>query len=155
MFAGYTKKVVEKKLQGVMPISEGKQPVSYNGFSYLCKVLMTLILKGMLRPWKISIFGWSFETMSWNILGRCSNVHSLMLEHIDWAEDCLMVCIPSHKGDKSGTSISQVSWSLWKCEICKGGVTSLSAVLSLNCRRSMFTPIRLIKLYVLTCPWVC
>ena len=109
IIAGYTRKVAEKKLQGVMPISEGKQPVSYSGFSYLCKVLMSLIPKGMLRPWKISIFGWSFETMSWNILGRCSNVHSLMLEHIDWAEDCLMVCIPSHKGDKSGTSISQVS----------------------------------------------
>ena len=106
--AGYTRKVAEKKQLGIMSISEGKAPVSFSGFCYLCKVLMCLIPHFNLYPWKISIFGWSFETMSWNILGRCSNVNSLMLEHMDWSEDCLLVNIPTHKGDKSGDSIAQV-----------------------------------------------
>ena len=104
----YKKIVAEKKLKGVMPVTEGKKPVSFSGFCFLCKVLMCLIPKGNFYPWKVSVFGWSFETLSWNIIGRCSNVHALMLQHFDWREDALLVTVPKHKGDQTGESLSQV-----------------------------------------------
>ena len=104
---GYRKIVAEKKLKGIMSIAEGKQPISFSGFCYLCYVLMTLVPKKNNYPWKVSVFGWSFETMAWNIIGRCSNVHALMLQHFDWREDALLVTVPKHKGDQTGNSLSQ------------------------------------------------
>jgi len=45
---GYRKIVAEKKLKGIMSIAEGKQPISFSGFCYLCYVLMTLVPKEQL-----------------------------------------------------------------------------------------------------------
>jgi hypothetical protein len=61
MIAGYTRKVAEKKLEGAMSISEGKQPVSFSGLLLFVPCLMRGIPKGNTYPWKVSILGWSFQ----------------------------------------------------------------------------------------------
>ena len=94
----YKKIVAEKKILGIMDINEGKQPISFGGYNEFCEVVMTLIPRGNQFPWKMTIFAWCFETMSWNIIGRASNVHSVMLPHIDWREDALVLTVPRHKG---------------------------------------------------------
>jgi hypothetical protein len=67
---GYKKIVAEKKMIGVMSAKEGRQPVSFSGFCFLCHILMTLKPRGNKYPYKVAIFGWCFETLCWNIIGR-------------------------------------------------------------------------------------
>src|SRR4051812_15231313 len=40
--------------------------------------------------------------MQWNMMGRSSMVSGLMLQHISWHDDCLVVTTPKHKGDQEG-----------------------------------------------------
>jgi hypothetical protein len=53
--------------------------------------------------WSISIFCWSFLTMMWNLMSRSDSVQNLMLEHLSWSEDALIVEEQGHKGDQTGS----------------------------------------------------
>ena len=103
---GYKKIVAEKKLNGVMDVKEGKYALSFAGHCFLCYVFLSLRPCGKKYPFKESIFGWCFQTFCWNIIGRCSNVQSLMLQHFNWVEDAMVVKVPQHKGDQTGESLS-------------------------------------------------
>ena len=103
---GYKKIVAEKKLNGVMDVKEGKYALSFAGHCFLCYVFLSLRPCGKKYPFKESIFGWCFQTFCWNIIGRCSNVQSLMLQHFNWVEDAMVLKVPQHKGNQTGESLS-------------------------------------------------
>jgi hypothetical protein len=46
--------------------------------------------------------GYAFGTLQWNLLARSSTVAAIMLSHIDWSGDALVINIPRHKGDVHG-----------------------------------------------------
>ena len=76
---GYKKIVAEKKLNGIMELNEGRYSLSFAGYCFLSEVFMKLHPMGNKYPYKESIFGWCFEVLCWNIIGRCSNIQKLML----------------------------------------------------------------------------
>jgi hypothetical protein len=46
---------------------------------------------GMKFTTEEAIFGWTFTTMSWNTMGGSHSVGSVMLQHIHWKGDCLVI----------------------------------------------------------------
>ena len=80
---GYKKTVADKKLRGVMAISEGKAPLSFSGYSHICRFLVNLIPSSIFN-WQLIMFSWLFMVFCWNLIGRSNTVGSIMLQHMDW-----------------------------------------------------------------------
>jgi hypothetical protein len=97
-FQGYERKIAALKRSGEMSLVEGKQPLSFSGYKYLC----TKALRQETNDLELTIFAHLFLTFSWNLLARCNSVATLMLTHITWEEDSMVIVFPSHKGDQEG-----------------------------------------------------
>jgi len=104
--SGYKKTVADKKARGVMSISEGKSPITYAGFCTIVKYLMELQPHGRRNTWAEGIFGWCFLSLSWNLMARSHSVGNIMLQHIEWKEDCMIIVFAKHKGDQTGDGLS-------------------------------------------------
>ena len=42
--------------------------------------------------------------LQWNLIARATNVASVMMEHISWEADALLITLPELKGDQEGTN---------------------------------------------------
>jgi len=98
---GYKKTVADKKSRGVMAITEGKAPLSFSGYSHICRFLATLTPTPMFN-WQLIMFSWLFMVLCWNLIGRSNTVGSIMLQHMDMGGDCVKIKVPKHKGDQTG-----------------------------------------------------
>ena len=47
-------------------------------------------------------FSWSFFLLTWNLMARSVTVANIMLAHISWREDSLLIEIPKTKADQGG-----------------------------------------------------
>jgi hypothetical protein len=101
---GYKKTVADKKLRGVMAISEGKAPLSFCGYSHICRFLVNLVPSSTFN-WQLIMFSWLFMVFCWNLIGRSNTVGNIMLQHMDWGGDCIKIKIAKHKGDQTGEGI--------------------------------------------------
>ena len=101
---GYKKTVADKKLRGVMAISEGKAPLSFSGYSHICRFLVNLVPSSIFN-WQLIMFAWLFMVFCWNLIGRSNTVGNIMLQHMDWGGDCIKIKIAKHKGDQTGEGI--------------------------------------------------
>jgi hypothetical protein len=102
---GYRKDVADKKSRGVMSITEGKSPLSFGGFCRICMYLVSMVDATSKLPWHLIMFSWLFLTLCWNLIGRSASVGNIMLQHIDWCEDCLKIKLAKHKGDQTGEGL--------------------------------------------------
>ncbi len=78
-----------------MPIQEGKRPLTFNAYRYLANVALKSTDFGD------GIFSHIFLLLSWN-LTRCISIAGIMLSHVSWTNDSLVIVIPQHKGDQEG-----------------------------------------------------
>ena len=105
-FGGYMRKIANLKQDGEMSIVEGKMPLSFRGYKFLAeKAIMNRDGhdNGLnSRDEKLAIFSHIFLLLCWNLIARCVSVGTLMLNHISWDNDSLVIVFPSHKGDKDG-----------------------------------------------------
>jgi len=101
---GYKKTVADKKLRGVMAISEGKAPLSFSGYIHICRFLVNLVPSSIFN-WQLIMFAWLFMVFCWNLIGRSNTVGNIMLQHMDWGGDCIKIKIAKHKGDQTGEGI--------------------------------------------------
>lgn len=95
--AGYERRIEKLKTNGEMAIDSGKAPLSFGGVRFLGRVAFTSAIDVSLG---ISVH--LFMLLSWNLLARCISIASLCFDHFSWAEDCMTVVFPTHKGDKEG-----------------------------------------------------
>ncbi len=98
---GYEKLVNELKKRGLMKIQEGKQYLKNNGYSLMCNKFMKMT-PGRGDSWSMVTFAWAFWTTMWNLMSRSDSVDSIMVQHISWAEDALIIEEQGHKGDQKG-----------------------------------------------------
>lgn len=98
-----------------MSITEGKQPLTFQGYRFLAKLAIK-----QSNDFSLSIFAWVFLVLCWNLIARCNSVASIMLSHITWKNDSLVVIFPSHKGDPDGSNSlpKHVYANLVSNEIC-------------------------------------
>jgi hypothetical protein len=93
---GYKRKVSDMKLQGKMPVFEGKYHLTFEGYCVLARLLLTS------EPFNQMLFGWPYLILQWNLIARTNTVSSMMMEHIGWEADALLISTPKHKGDQEG-----------------------------------------------------
>ena len=96
-FEGYVRRVAQLKQDGIMPIIEGKQAMSFKGYKFLA-----LKAAGQSTDYSLAIFSHLYLLLCWNLIARCVSVGSLMYNHISWENDSMVIVFPSHKGDKEG-----------------------------------------------------
>jgi hypothetical protein len=101
---GYEKSICELKQRGRVDIREGKRHLKWSGYGFLAKRFLTNAPDNNVngQSWSMVVFGWSFRVLSWNLMSRAESVDSLMLQHIDWDNDALIVEEQGHKGDQTG-----------------------------------------------------
>ena len=105
---GYKKTIAQKKADGVMSISEGRSRLAYTGYNAICYIMMTLTPEGKKFPFAESIFAWPYMVISWNLMSRCGSVATIMLEHVDWSMDALVITLAKHKGDQTGEGLGNM-----------------------------------------------
>ena len=101
---GYEKAITELKSRGRMSIHEGKRHLKWTGYLLLARKFMTKIptdgANGL--SWSTIVFGWSFCVIMWNLMSRTESVDRLMLQHIEWDGDALIIEEQMQKGDQRG-----------------------------------------------------
>jgi len=98
--AGYKRKISALKLEGKMAVFEGKHHLTFNGYLLIAKQFFKLDLAQS----KQMLFGWAFLLLQWNLMSRSVSVSTIMLEHISWEGDSLLITTPKHKGDQEGAN---------------------------------------------------
>lgn len=95
-FKGLRRKLSSLKQNGELKMSEGKSPISFEGYRYLCKVSVKWNDNGgdSFTP----VFSHLFLTLCWNLMARCNSVANIMFNHISWHADSLSIVFPKHKG---------------------------------------------------------
>jgi hypothetical protein len=84
------------KLDGHMSVFEGKHHMSFEGYNLIANKLLSL------GQFNLMLFAWPFLILQWNMIARSASVSSIMLEHISWEGDSMIITIPKHKGDQEG-----------------------------------------------------
>ena len=95
LLTGYKRRLSDFKLDGKMPVFEGKYHLTFDGY----RVLATQLLKAEFNQ---MLFGWPYLVLQWNLIARTATVSSMMMEHIGWEADALLITTPKHKGDQEG-----------------------------------------------------
>jgi hypothetical protein len=78
--SGYKRKIAELKKSGEKPLIEGKMPMKFDAYRYLC----THSLQDETRDPEVVTFGHLFLVFCWNLIARCNSVASIMYDHITW-----------------------------------------------------------------------
>lgn len=96
-FFGGLKRLVAARIQTKNGrIKEGKDPLDFGLYEYLCKQLLKYSIKGDF------IFTHTFLTISWNLMCRAKSAETIKLEHLDWKNDSLQIYFCTMKNDQSG-----------------------------------------------------
>lgn len=99
---GYEKLINRLRQRGLFKIEEGKRPFLMEGYQLLAKQLMKSIPTERGGTWSFCLFGWPFLLLMWNLMSRSDSVDKILLNHMDWKGDCLVIQEQGHKGDQTG-----------------------------------------------------
>lgn len=94
---GYKRKVASLKQDGEMKVTEGKSPLSFEGYRFLAK---KAVQQRIDIAW--ATFSWVFLLLCWNLMARCVSVSGIMFDHFAVERDAITVVFPKHKGDQEG-----------------------------------------------------
>lgn len=83
----------EQKVQGVVPMEEGKAAIP--GHLY-CELMLAMLKSGE------DIFAWVFSVFAWTLMCRVSNVSAIRAVHLTWNGDALIINTVKHKADQEG-----------------------------------------------------
>jgi hypothetical protein len=103
LIKGYQRTVATLKQSGDMDIHEGKDALSFMAYSMIASKLATFTDSRDSNT--SSTFAWAFFVLQWNLIARSETVTAILLDHICWAQDSLMIYIPKHKADQEGIYI--------------------------------------------------
>ena len=93
---GYKRKVGELKQNGLMSITEGRQPLAFSGYRLLALKFLQLQKNTQ------ALFAWPYFLLCWNLMARSDSINKIMHQHMSWREDALIITFAIHKGDREG-----------------------------------------------------
>jgi hypothetical protein len=90
--------------RGLFKITEGKQALMNAGYIMLAKLLLRFDPRTRKVGAQASTasFAWTFFVLMWNLMSRTDSVDCIMLQHIGWQDDSLVIQEQGHKGDQTG-----------------------------------------------------
>jgi hypothetical protein len=95
---GYLNTVALAKEKGLMPSTEGKQPLSF-------KALRLIAEYSIRNASGDAIYAHLYLLLCWNIIGRTSTTAHIHIMNVSWNIDSLTITIPRHKGDQTGQNV--------------------------------------------------
>lgn len=116
LLKGYKKEVATMRQSGALPATEGKHPVTFQGYLTLAKKFMSYgpraaqvtaggrIRKTQHGTFASMLFGWPYLLLMWNVMARNMTVSKIMLRHLGWEQDALTVIVPKSKSDPEGNN---------------------------------------------------
>ena len=96
---GYKRHVAEKKLNGEMKMKEGMSPITFVGYVFVARQGLQ-----QQKDYNQGTFAHLFLLLCWNLMARSVSVGSIMLQHIMWENDSLLITMPQHKRDQEGNN---------------------------------------------------
>ena len=98
LLKGYQLRVADRKSRGEMPTFEGKYHLTYDGYCLLATALFKM------EPFNQMLFGWPFLVLQWNLIAtsRSATVDAMMMEHVSWEANSLLISTPQSKSDQEG-----------------------------------------------------
>ncbi|ETM33316.1 hypothetical protein L914_19435, partial [Phytophthora nicotianae] len=79
------------KKRGLMKINEGKRQLKASGYKLLARKLMSITPTKRGQSWATVLFG-----------SRSDSIDTIMLQHVEWIDDALVIEEQGHKGDQTG-----------------------------------------------------
>lgn len=76
LLKGYQRKVSELKLEGKMPVFQGKYRLTFDGYRTLASLLFTSSDVNQM------LFAWPFLILQWNLIARSATISSMMMQHV-------------------------------------------------------------------------
>jgi hypothetical protein len=111
---GYKKTVAEKKEKGIMKLSEGKSSLRFIGYRHICDFMLSVKPVSRAFSWQEGLFSWLYMTLTWNLMCRSYNSAHLMLQHLDWKDDCMIIKFAKSKNDSTGEGLGNEKHGLCK-----------------------------------------
>ena len=105
LLKGYQRRVADRKSRGEMPTFEGKHHLTYDGYCLLATALFKM------DPFNQMLFGWPFLVLQWNLIARSATVDAMMMEHISWEADSLLISTPKSKSDQEERNASPATYT--------------------------------------------
>jgi hypothetical protein len=96
LLKGYERMLATLRLEGKRKAFEGKLHLTFAGYCSLAQASFNT------KPFAQMLFAWPYLVMQWNLMARAASVSSLMMEHVAWEGDALLISLPKHKGDQEG-----------------------------------------------------
>lgn len=105
LIKGYQRTVATLKQSGDMDIQEGKDALSFIAYRMIAEKLAAF--SDLRDSTSSSTFAWAFFVFQWNLIARSETVTSILLDHISWKQDALLIFVPKHKADQEGRRSDQ------------------------------------------------
>jgi len=96
---GYQRNIADLKAAGKMPVFEGKYHLAWDGYCVLANALLHI------QPHNRMLFAWPFLLLQWNLISRSCTVASMMMEHVSWEGDAMLITTPKSKTDQEGAKV--------------------------------------------------
>lgn len=106
--AGYERLIANLKKDGDIPLTEGKIPLSFGGYSFLAERALApqKSVDSTVAEFELSIFAHVFLLLCWNVMARCVSISSLLFDNISWIEDAMTIVFAMTKSDQEGKNCS-------------------------------------------------
>lgn len=95
--AGYKREVAKKKQIGEMKMSEGRSPLTFEGYRLIAQKALHIE-----DNFNTMSFAHTFTLLTWNLMARSVSIADLKFCHISWEMDALIFNIPKQKNDQEG-----------------------------------------------------
>ena len=96
---GYQRNIADMKATGKMSVFEGKYHLAYDGYCIIANALLHI------QPPNRMLFSWPFLLLQWNLIARSCTVANMMMEHVSWEGDALLITTPKSKTDQEGGKV--------------------------------------------------
>ena len=123
-YQGLLRGHAEEKQEKGGRLGEGKDPMSFPLYKFLCK---KLVQDGS----KEAIFAHAFLTLTWNLVCRSKNTVNIHMNHITWGSDSIIIKFAHTKTDVTGDQQSyarHIYANPYDLDIC--AITALAKYLS-------------------------
>lgn len=133
-YRAYVLFIAEKKDMKLYPDNTNSVGFSYSVYERICRQASKYIQtgKGMcVTSWR---YVWLFFVFLFNLMGRRERISRVRFSWIRWQDDCMMVKVPTQKGDQEG------NLSYWKRVYANADCPWLCAVTALAVEVFSITP---------------
>jgi hypothetical protein len=134
----YCRRIREMKGDKLYPL-DSTTYCTFRGYEAINKKIIALQPDGKKGSWSIMLTLFSYVTLLWNMLSRCTSISQLGWEHFGWSGDSMTIKVPGSKCDQAGIyayakRVYANTWKPWICPV-------LASALAFFCRKGSSTSV--------------